>query len=46
METPESNWQVLKAKSVYHFDNWIIDYRWDCVQGIGKFTGNWESELQ
>lgn len=46
MEQPESNWQVLKAKSVYHFDNWITDHRWDCVQGIGKFTGDWEAALQ
>ncbi len=46
METPESNWEMLKAKSAYHFDNWTMDQRWDCVQGIGKFMGNWEEELK
>jgi hypothetical protein len=45
METSESNWEMLKAKSAYHFDNWKTDARWDCVQGIGRFLGNWEYEL-
>lgn len=46
METSKSSWEMLKSKSAYHFDNWKTDQRWDCVQGIGKFIGNWETELE
>lgn len=41
----KSNWEMLKSKSIYHFDNWKIDHRWDCIQGIGKFLGDWSVEL-
>lgn len=41
----ESNWDIQRSKSAYHFDNRTIDPRWDCVKGIGKFTGNWDLEV-
>lgn len=45
MEDKLSNWEIQKSKSVYHFNSRIIDHRWDSVQGLGKFTGNWTAEV-
>jgi hypothetical protein len=45
MET-KSNWEMTKDKSAYHFDNWKVDQRWDCVKGIGRFMGDWSTELE
>ena len=40
-----SNWEYTKKTSAYHFDNNIIDPRWDLIQGIGRFEGDWSVEL-
>lgn len=45
MENELSNWEMLKAKSAYHFDNWTTDHRWDTVVGVGKFMGDWSVEV-
>lgn len=42
----ESNWEIQKAKSTYHFDNFKMDPAYDCVQPIGKFVGDWQAELE
>lgn len=42
----QSNWEIQKSKSLYHFDNTIIDPRWDCVQELGRFVGDWENEVK
>lgn len=42
----KSNWELLKARSAYHFDptSWHAD--WDTVQHLGHITPNWHTELQ
>jgi len=40
-----SAWQFGKNRSSYHFETGIRDMRWDTVQGLGKFTGDWNEEL-
>jgi hypothetical protein len=40
-----SNWEHTKKTSAYHFDNNVIDARWDLLQGVGRFEGNWSAEL-
>lgn len=40
-----SNWEARKAKSSYHFEFGRFDSRWDTVQGLGKFSGDWSAEL-
>jgi hypothetical protein len=34
----ESNWEARKEVSAYHFDNKIVDPRWDCVVGLGRIN--------
>ena len=46
MSEHKSNWSMTKEKSIYHFDNWKTDQRWDCVLGIGRFLGDWSTELE
>lgn len=41
----ESNWELQKSKSAYHFDNTIMDPRWDCVNELGRFIGDWSQEV-
>ncbi len=41
----ESNWDIQRAKSKYHFDNTIIDPNWDKVQHLGSFSGDWSKEI-
>lgn len=41
----ESSYERLKATSEYHFNNDIIDPRWDTVIQLGRFTGNWSQEV-
>ena len=43
--TSPSNWEARKEKSSYHFEFGRMDSRWDTVQGLGKFSGSWDSEL-
>jgi len=41
----KSAWEFGKNRSSYHFDTKIRDMRWDTVQGLGKFSGDWSKEL-
>ena len=45
-EAAESAWEFSKRTSRYHFRTDIIDPRWDCVQGLGRFVGDWTQELE
>ena len=45
-ENAESAWEFSKKTSRYHFRTDVIDPRWDCVQGIGRFVGAWPQELE
>lgn len=44
-KTAESAWEFAKTRSKYHFKTDIIDPRWDTVQGLGRFSGDWTKEL-
>ncbi len=46
MTDPKSHWETSKAKSVYHFDPREMDPRWDTIQGIGRFSGDWSESLR
>lgn len=41
----QSNWELTKQRSQYHFDNNKIDPQWDCVQHLGKIDLTWASEI-
>lgn len=41
----ESNWEIQKAKSSYHFDNTTNDPEHDTVIRLGSFIGNWKKEV-
>lgn len=41
----ESNWEIQKAKSSYHFDNTTNDLEHDTVIRLGSFIGNWKKEV-
>ena len=45
-ENAESAWEHSKKTSRYHFRTDVIDPRWDCVIGIGRFVGDWTQELE
>lgn len=36
-----SNWEITKARSKYHFNNFKLDPTWDCVDLIGKIEPFW-----
>jgi hypothetical protein len=40
-----SSWRFTKQFSQYHFDPAVFDPRWDQLQGIGRFEGDWSQEL-
>lgn len=40
-----SNWEITKQRSNYHFDTTINDPRWDTVQSLGSVAVNWDNEL-
>jgi hypothetical protein len=40
-----SDWELTKKRSQYHFDNTIMDPRWDTVQHLGSVEPSWLSEL-
>lgn len=42
----ESNWEIRKSLSAYHFNNKIMDPRWDCVIGLGRIVGNFDNEIE
>lgn len=41
----KSNWELLKQRSQYHFDNAKLDPRWDTVIKVGHIEPNWQAEL-
>jgi hypothetical protein len=41
----QSNWEITRARSQYHFDNTQMDPRWDTVQQLGHITPHWHEEL-
>jgi len=43
--TMTSSWEFTKKRSIYHFDKWRMDPRWDAVVGLGRIAGDWEDEL-
>lgn len=40
-----SNWELLKQRSQYHFNTDKWDPNWDKVERVGRITSNWLSEL-
>jgi hypothetical protein len=40
-----SSWEETKRASEYHFDPRRHDPRWDCVQYLGRFVGQWNQAL-
>lgn len=40
-----SNWEITKARSKYHFDNFKVDPVWDCVDLIGTINPFWLNDL-
>jgi hypothetical protein len=41
----QSNWEITRARSQYHFNNNIMDPRWDTVQHLGHIRPTWAEEL-
>ena len=41
-----SNWDITRQRSQYHFDNSKMDPRWDTVQQLGNIESTWDTELQ
>jgi hypothetical protein len=41
----QSNWEITKQRSQYHFDTNRMDPRWDTVQQLGRIESNWPEEL-
>ena len=41
----QSNWEITRARSQYHFDTTQMDSRWDTVQHLGHVAPDWDSEL-
>jgi hypothetical protein len=42
----ESNWEIQKLKSNYHFKNDTIDSEVDKIENIGRFIGDWSEEIE
>lgn len=45
LEAETSSWEYTKRLSSYHFDATEFDPRWDQIQGVGRFEGDWTNEL-
>lgn len=41
----QSNWEITRARSQYHFDTAKMDPRWDTVQHLGRIQPAWHEEL-
>lgn len=41
----ESNWELTKARSQYHFDTQRMDPRWDTVIELGRIQPCWQDAL-
>jgi hypothetical protein len=47
MELKKSSYEELKNnQSQYHFDPYKMDTRWDCVQGLGRFSSDFSEERE
>lgn len=42
----DSNWELTRQRSQYHFDTNQWDDKWDTVQQLGHIVPNWDKELQ
>lgn len=42
----KSNWDTLKERTSYHFDPFKNDPAYDTMKYVGRFEGNWTSEMQ
>ena len=42
----QSSWDKLVEKSQYHFNNDLMDPRWDTVQQLGTFVPDWTTEVK
>jgi len=42
----ESNWDNIKPRTNYHYDPFKTDPAYDGMKYVGKFVGDWESELK
>lgn len=42
----KSAWEITKQRSEYHFDNSLMDPRWDTVTLVKQIENTWASELQ
>lgn len=41
----QSNWEITKQRSQYHFDNTKLDPRWDTVKLVKQIANTWTEEL-
>lgn len=41
----QSNWEITRQRSRYHFDTATMDPQWDTVQNLGEIKVNWSTEL-
>jgi len=41
----QSNWEITRQRSQYHFDTNKMDPRWDTVQQLGRIEPGWHAEL-
>jgi hypothetical protein len=41
----QSNWEITRERSQYHFDTSRMDPRWDTVQHLGHIEPSWHLEL-
>lgn len=41
-----SNWEIIKARSKYHFNNLMLDPKWDTVSVIGKVVPFWNYHIR
>lgn len=42
----KSNWDITRARSQYHFQNDLVDPRWDTVKLVKQIPNTWTEELQ
>lgn len=42
----KSAWEITKQRSEYHFNNNMIDPRWDTVKLVKQISNTWTAELQ
>jgi len=42
----KSAWEITKQRSQYHFDNSLVDPRWDTVKLVKQINDTWTEELQ